>query len=156
MTEVRIATAADRDGMIALLHMMYEENGVAELSVSKMLMVLDKGLSREKAIIGVIEDEGIIKASIGLYCHSWWYSESFHLEDTWAFVHPKYRKSTYAKELLKFAKKAADDLNIQLLIGILSNDRTAAKIRLYEKMFGPSMGSGFVYPHPIQEKMVAA
>jgi GNAT superfamily N-acetyltransferase len=148
MTEVRIATAADRDGMIALLHMMYEENGVASLSIPKMLSVLDRGLAREKSIIGIIEENGVIKASIGLYAHSWWYSEAFHIEDTWCFVHPEHRKSTYAKSLLKFAKKFADGLGVQLLIGVLSSERTTAKVRLYEKEFGPSMGCGFVYPHP--------
>jgi len=148
MSEVRIATPADRDGMIDLLHMMYAENGVASLSVQKMLAFLDRGLARDYSIIGIVEDEGVIKASIGLFLHQWWYSEDYHVEDTWCFVHPDYRKSTYAKDLLKFAKKCADDLDMQLLIGILSSERTAAKVRLYEKEFGPSMGCGFVYPHP--------
>ena len=152
MSEVRIATPADRDGMIDLLHMMYAENGVASLSVAKMLDFLDRGLSRDKAIIGVVEDDGVIKASIGLFAHSWWYSEDYHIEDCWNFVHPDHRKSTHAKDLLSFAKKAADDLGVQLLIGILSSERTAAKVRLYEKFFGPSLGAGFVYPSPKKEK----
>jgi GNAT superfamily N-acetyltransferase len=148
MSEVRIATPADREGMVELLHLMHEENGVASLSVPKMLLALDRGLVRDKAIIGVIEEDGVIKASIGLFIWSWWYSDDMHLEDCWNFVHPEYRKSTHAKSLLTFARKASDDLGIQLLIGILSSDRTAAKIRLYEKIFGPSMGAGFCYPSP--------
>ena len=134
--------------MIDLLYMMHHENGVAPLSASKMLDALDRGLARDKSIIGVIENDGIIKASIGLFAHSWWYSDEYHLEDFWNFVHPEYRKSTHAKNLLKFARKAADDLGVQLLIGILSSERTAAKVHLYEKIFGPSVGAGFVYPHP--------
>jgi GNAT superfamily N-acetyltransferase len=145
---VRIATPADRDGMVKLLHLMYAENGVATLSEPRMLAVLDRGLARDRSIIGVIEENGVIKASIGLLMAQWWYSEDWHAEDVWNFVHPDYRKSTYAKDLLRFAKKASDSLGVQLLIGILSSDRTATKVRLYEKMFGPSMGAGFVYPSP--------
>jgi GNAT superfamily N-acetyltransferase len=154
MSEVRIATPPDREAMIPLLYLMHEENGVATLDVPKMLFFLDKGLHRDKAIIGVIEEDGLIKAAIGLFLHQWWYSSDYHLEDTFAFVHPEYRQSTFAKSLLKFARKAADDLGVQLLIGILSSDRTAAKIKLYEKEFGPSMGAGFVYPNPRADEVV--
>src|ERR1700693_6122827 len=156
MSEVRIATPADRDGMISLLHMMYEEDGVAELSVRKMLEALDRGLARDKAIIGVVGEPGDIKAAIGLYANAWWYSQEVHLEDYFNFVRKDCRKSTYGKDLLSFAKKAADDLGIQLLIGILSNERSQAKVKLYERFFGPSSGAGFVYPDPNQGKRKAA
>jgi len=156
MTEVRIATPADRDGMISLLHLMYEENGVAELSVPKMLVALDRGLARDKAIIGVVGEPNNIKAAIGLYASAWWYSDEIHLEDYFNFVRKDCRKSTYGKDLLSFAKKASDDLKIQLLIGILSNERTQAKVKLYERFFGPSAGAGFCYPDPQQGKRVSA
>jgi len=119
-----------------------------------MIAALDRGLARDKSIIGIVEEDGIIKASIGLFIWSWWYSDSVHLEDFWNFVHPEYRKSTHAKTLLSFARKASDDLSIQLLIGILSSERTAAKVRLYENEFGPSMGAGFVYPNPRANEVV--
>jgi hypothetical protein len=154
VSEVRIATPADRDAMLPLLYLMHKENGVAPLSERKMQAALDRGLARDKAIVGVIEEDGIIKASIGLFVHEWWYSESVHIEDFWNFVHPEHRQSTHAKSLLKFARKASDGLVVQLLIGILSSERTAAKVRLYENEFGPSMGAGFVYPNPRANEVV--
>lgn len=133
--------------MLDLLGMMYAENGVAGLCRPKMEAALDRGLRRDRALIGVIGDSDGVKASIGLFMHQWWYSDDWHLEDCWNFVHPEHRRSTHARSLLTFAKKAADDLGIQLLIGILSTDRTQAKVKLYERFFGPSAGAGFVYPN---------
>lgn len=148
MAEVRIATFEDREGMIKLLHQMHKENGVAPLSEPKMLAALDKGLRRDHAIIGVIGDPGDIKASIGLFAWSWWYSNDWHLEDFYNFVRADSRKSTYARDLLDFAKRAADEIGVQLLIGVLSTTRTKAKIKLYERSFGPQKGAAFVYGGP--------
>jgi GNAT superfamily N-acetyltransferase len=147
---VRIASMDDRDGMLALLDLMHAENGVASLCRPKMESALDRGLRRDRALIGVVGEPNDIRASIGLFLHQWWYSNDWHAEDCWNFVHPQHRKSTHAKELLTFAKKAADDLGIQLLIGVLSTERTQAKVKLYERFFGPSAGAGFVYPRPVR------
>lgn len=144
---VRIASMDDRAGMLSLLDLMHAENGVASLCRPKMEAALDRGLRRERSLIGVIGDNKI-EAAIGLVIHSWWYSEDAHFEDIFNFVHPEHRKSSHARELLGFAKKAADDLGIQLLIGVLSTERTQAKVKLYERIFGPSAGAGFVYPRP--------
>ena len=38
-----------------------------------------------------------------------------------------------------------DDLGIPLIIGVLSNQRTEAKIRLYERQFGAPAGAFFLY-----------
>ena len=145
---VRIAGMDDRVGMLSLLDLMHAENGVASLCRPKMEAALDRGLRRDKAVIGVIGAPDKIEASIGLFCHEWWYSSDTHLEDCWNFVHPLHRRSNFARELLGFAKKAADDLGVQLLIGVLSTERTQAKVKLYERIFGPSAGAGFVYPRP--------
>ena len=143
---VRIATQADRDSMITLLHLMHDENGVAPLDVPKMISALDRGLARNGALIGVIGEPGHVVASIGLVLHQWWYSQDWHLEDCWNFVHPQHRRPGYASAMLDFAKSTADALEVQLLIGILSSERTEAKEHMYIRKFGKPAGAAFVYP----------
>jgi hypothetical protein len=59
-------------------------------------------------------------------------------------VHPKHRRSRHANALLKYSKHLSDEVGIPLLIGIISNKRTEAKVRLYRKHL-PETGSFFLY-----------
>lgn len=149
MTLVQIATPSDRVEMISFLHVMHAENGVVPLDEGKMVQNLDRGLARQHALIGVIKCEGKIAASVGLFLAQFWYSTVYHAEDFWNFVLEDYRKTAYAKELLTFAKYAADALEMNLLMGVLSTKRTEAKIRLYEKQL-PFAGAAFWYKGEIK------
>jgi len=68
-----------------------------------------------------------------------------HLEELLVFVDPECRKSRHAVALVGWMKGLADDLKIPLLTGIISKDRTAAKIRLYDRML-PRIGAFYLYP----------
>ena len=63
------------------------------------------------------------------------------------FIHPDYRsaKGGRARRLCEFSKQAADSLGIPLIIGVLSNNRTEAKVRLYKRQFGEPSGAFFLY-----------
>jgi putative aminopeptidase FrvX len=63
------------------------------------------------------------------------------------YVHPEYRasKGGRARKLVEFAKKCSEELNLPLMIGVLSNSRTDAKIKLYERQFGNPVGTFFLY-----------
>jgi hypothetical protein len=63
------------------------------------------------------------------------------------FVHPDYRaaKGGRARKLVEFAKKVSEKLEMPLMIGVLSNSRTDAKTRLYERQFGNPAGAFFLY-----------
>jgi hypothetical protein len=61
------------------------------------------------------------------------------------FCHPDARRSTYAKQLMTFAKKAAEGLSLDLTIGVFHNQRTEAKIRLYRRQFGDQIGAYFCF-----------
>lgn len=74
-----------------------------------------------------------------------WYSDQWVLEELFSYVPPEFRRSDYAKDLIDFAKKQADELSLKLMIGILSNERTEAKVRLYTRKLGPPAGAYFVY-----------
>jgi ABC-type transport system substrate-binding protein len=136
-SEVRLATPADA-----------ELNGLAPIDEPMVRAALDRGISRDRAVIGVIRGAGVIEASVGLYIGNWWYSQNQHCEDLWNFVSEPYRKSEHAKALLQWAKHAASFLEKPLLMGVLSNERTQAKIRLYERQLGPQIGALFVVRTP--------
>lgn len=76
-----------------------------------------------------------------------WYSDTPVLEEKAIFIHPNYRsaKGGRARRLCEFSKKASDQLEIPLIIGVLSNHRTEAKVRLYERQFGRPSGAFFLY-----------
>jgi GNAT superfamily N-acetyltransferase len=143
---VRVASPDDEELLMTLLRMMHAENGMSPLDEDKVRGCLRRGLTRDHAIIGVIRGENVIEASIGLFVGSWWYTndDNRHLEDFWTYVHPEFRKSSHAKDLLRFAKWAAKKLDYPLLVGILSNKRTAPKVQLYERQLGPPVGALFM------------
>ena len=76
-----------------------------------------------------------------------WYSDVEIWEELWSFVLPEHRYSGNAKALLKFSTRISDETNMPLLIGIVSNDRTLPKVRLYRRTFGDPSGAFFLY-HP--------
>jgi hypothetical protein len=75
-----------------------------------------------------------------------WYSPDYQLLELTNFVHPDHRRNRYAKQLINFAKTVSDNLGIDLMIGIVSNKRTEAKIRLYQRQLQP-VGAYFIH-HP--------
>jgi hypothetical protein len=69
-------------------------------------------------------------------------------------VHPKYRKSNYARKLIEQSKWTSDLMKLPVQVGINSLDRTEGKVRLYARHM-PCVGAFFMYgPIPRQnEKM---
>jgi hypothetical protein len=69
------------------------------------------------------------------------------LEEKAVFIHPDYRtaKGGRARKLCHFAKETADTLDLPLMIGVLSDQRTEAKVRMYEREFGKPSGAFFLY-----------
>jgi hypothetical protein len=143
---VRIAEPADAPGVMALLHLMHAENGLAPLAETKVRALVEQALSQDFSICGVIGERDNLEASIGLFACSWWYSDALHLEDRWNFVHPEFRVSTHAAALIDFAKSTAARTKHPLLMGITSAGRTPAKVRLYERQLGDAVGALFWQP----------
>ena len=134
--------------MMTFLRLAHAENGMpfAPLDDNKVRAVLRRGINRDQGVIGVIRGKDYIEASIGLFVGTWWYTdpEHTHLEDFWCFVHPEHRRSHHAKDLLAFAKWASHKLKYPLLVGVLSNERTAQNVRLYARQLGQPAGALFV------------
>ena len=154
-TVVRKATPADRDGLCHLLRMMHAENGVFTVSEPKVNWFLDRMFYPERippgdmgvrGYCGVIGPPEALEGFIMMMLGSNWYSEELHLEELANFVHPDYRKlePRHAQTLIKYAKHLSDKIGIPLVIGIISNTRTEAKVRMYKQML-PMAGAFFIY-----------
>ena len=141
---LRTATQEDFLELLRISKMLHEENGQHPLSERKLWELLTRGICRDGAIIGVIGDPGDIKAMIFLGVESCYYSDDLIIVERWAFTRPDCRKTDFAKRLIRFAKHCADQTGLELNIGIISDERLAAKERLYAREL-PKGGSFFVY-----------
>ena len=144
---VRTATPEDEEGIMGLARLVNSENGVFKMDENKVLSVVRPSLYLQGGIIGVIGPKDYLEGVVVLRVSQYWYSNASFLEEMCVFVHPNYRaaKGGRARKLVEFAKKASEKLELPLMIGILSNSRTDAKTRLYERQFGPPAGAFFLY-----------
>lgn len=141
---VRMARPEDEESVYALLMQLHAENGLSPVSEQKTRAMIRRATQKDGGIIGLIEGKDGIEASVGLLLTQWWYSEAWHLEEMWTFVHPDHRRTTHAKRLIEFAKWASDRMGVPLLMGILTRDRLAPKLRLYQRQI-PQVGALFVH-----------
>lgn len=142
---VRKADIRDEPELMAMCLELHRENGLFTMSEDKVREHLRRAFLRQGAMIGVIGDRGRIEGSIYLMIADFWYSEDWHLAELWSYVLPQYRKSNNAKELINFAKRCSDELKVPAVIGIISNDRTKAKVQLYQRQLGTAAGAFFLY-----------
>jgi hypothetical protein len=145
---VRIGTPEDVHPMMELALQACEENGFVDPNPQKLLAEIWPALNLDHGLVGIIQDEGDqLEGAILLRVNPMWYSDAMVLEERAIFIHPNYRsaKGGRARRLCEFSKKTADTLEIPLMIGVLSNHRTEAKVRLYERQFGKPSGAFFLY-----------
>ena len=146
--EIRIATLEDLDEVMQLAMLATEENAFLPPDPELLLRAIYPALMRSQGVVGVIgKPDGMIEGVVVLRIGTLWYSASAAAEELAVFIHPDYRdaKGGRAGKLCDFSKKVADDLGLPLMIGVLSNARTAAKVKMYERKFGPPAGAYFLY-----------
>ncbi len=144
-SEIRLATAADEEEVFAICKELHVENALFEISEPKVRGMLRKAFDKQGGIIGLIGPPGKVEAVMFLLISGFWYSDEYHLEELFSFCRPQYRKSAHAKTLVAWAKHMADELHLKLVTGILSTERTAAKVRLYRMQLGDPTGAFFVH-----------
>lgn len=143
--DVRLASPEDETELLRLMRIACEEDAQHPINEDKVRAVIHLHFSKRGGLIGVIGDKNSeLKGYVLMCVVPVWYSDDYQLQEFSLFVSPDYRKSTYAKQLMSFAKKASDGLAIDLMIGVLSTERTAAKVRLYQRQF-KTAGAFFVY-----------
>lgn len=145
---VRIGTPKDVDDIMNLALSACDENGFVDPNPMKLLHEIWPALHLDRGVVGIIGQEGAqVEGAILLRIGTMWYSDLEVLDEKAIFIHPEYRsaKGGRARKLCEFAKQVADSLGIPLVIGVLSNHRTEAKVRLYERQFGKSCGAFWLY-----------
>lgn len=142
---VRLAVPADLPQLIELGRDLHAENALMPLDEAKITEVVKNGILGKGGRIGVIGAIGAIEGGIHLVFGTFWYSNELHLEELYSYVRPEFRRSGNAKALIEFAKVCAKQMNLPLLIGVVSNQRTQHKIRLYRRRLGDPAGAYFLF-----------
>lgn len=101
---------------------------------------------RKEGFIGIVRGDGSeIKAMMYLLIVRQWCAGRFHLEELFNYVAPEHRQSNYADALIRYAMHAAEQLKTTLVVGVLTNTRMEAKVRLYRRRLGMPSGAFFIY-----------
>jgi N-acetylglutamate synthase-like GNAT family acetyltransferase len=145
---IRLATPDDLDEVMQLAFMACEDNGFLDYSPELLAREIYPALCLDHGLFPVIgppggEIQGFVLLRIG----TMFYSTRQCLEEKCLWVHPEHRaaRGGRARKLLEYTKKSADTLGLPLIIGIMTSRRAEAKVRLYERTFGPPTGAFFLY-----------
>lgn len=138
----------DVDEVMRLAIAASDENGFLPADPRKLLEGIWPALNRDHGLCAAIGRKGgAIEGVILLNVGQMWYSRSPIVEERAIFIDPDYRsaKGGRAARLAEYAKSVADGLELPLVIGVLSNERTRAKVRMYGRIFGEPSGAFFIY-----------
>jgi hypothetical protein len=142
---VRFAVDRDARQLLDLCRLMHAENGLFPLSEAKVEHELRSSIQQDGGVIGVIGAPGSPVGAAWLIAGCDWYTETPSINDRMVYVHPDHREgTTHARDLLIWARSLSDQLG-PLLIGVLSCHRAAAKVRFYQRLFGPPRAFLFTY-----------
>ena len=142
---VRKARRYDADQLMQMCKILHAENGQFGLSMRKVEGMVDKAFSNDGCIIGTVGPGDRIEGIIMLLIAQFWYTEDWCLEEIMNYVLPEHRRSTHANDMIAFAKRCSDEIHIPLVIGVVSNERTKAKIELYRRQLGEPVGGYFMH-----------
>lgn len=142
--DVRTATVDDLPGLLHLSHLLHDENALFPMDEELVLQALARSLDKRQGRIGVIGERDDLRGAIVLVAGHLWYSKRMCLEEKFNFVRPDYRRTDYAKQLIRYAKFVSNEIELPAFIGILSKIRTEAKERLYEREL-TRLGAYFVH-----------
>lgn len=146
--DVRLAVPDDLSGILNLMRIACREDAQHEMDEEKVLNMIMRHYNKQGAMLAVIGEVGEPVAYLLCVLDEIWYAKpgTMQLLELSLFVDPDHRRSTYAKQLMKFAKVSSEGLGLDLTIGVFSNSRTEAKIKLYKRQFD-QIGAYFCY-HP--------
>lgn len=145
---VRKAIPADLPELMEMCRALHSENAMFAMDEDKVSDMLKRAFDGRGAIIGVLGEKGNIQGNIYLSIAQFWYTQEWSLEELYSFVLPEHRKSDNAKELISFAKRCSLELGIPLVIGVVSNIRTRAKVGLYTRQLSEPVGAYFAFNMP--------
>jgi GNAT superfamily N-acetyltransferase len=146
---VREGIAEDFNEVMRMSIDATRENAFVEPDIPMLQNHIYAALTKQMGLVGVIGGDAgePLEAMIILRIGTMWYSHENILDEKAIYVAPEFRsaKGGRARKLAEWAKTVSEKLGIPLAIGVLSNTRTEAKIRLYERVFGAPAGVYFLY-----------
>lgn len=151
ISSVRTATPDDMQEVWRLFLQGHKENGLFTLAPEKVQWFINRALYPEliqpgdtgsRGAIGVIGQTGSLEGLVFVTIGSYWYSHDKHIEEFIVYVDPECRKSGHAAALVQWMKDQVEITGLPLMTGIISNERTEAKCRLYRRML-PKIGEFF-------------
>jgi N-acetylglutamate synthase-like GNAT family acetyltransferase len=146
--QIRLATTEDVHEVMKLAITACKENAFLDASNELLLREIWPALCLDHGLCAVIgQPQGAIEGLVLLRVGTAWYSHRQVLEEKAVFIYPEFRsaKGGRARRLVEFSKHVADTLGLPLLMGVLSNSRTAGKCALYKRWFGEPAGMFFLY-----------
>jgi GNAT superfamily N-acetyltransferase len=143
--EVRWATLEDKDEVFKIALNAHREIGLFSFSVPKFQIMWDSYALQQGGACGVIGEKGALKGAIFLAITSTYYSDENFLSELFLYVHPEFRASRCARNLIDFAKHVATELKMKLLIGVLCKENTQRKVEFYQRQLGAPIGATFVF-----------
>jgi hypothetical protein len=144
VSPVRKAVLTDKPQIMEMCEENHRDNGQFSLSSAKVEAMIDRAFNGGGAIIGVVGQQQI-EGMLVLLISQFWYTSDFCLEEIQNYVRPQFRKSTHAKDMINFGQRCSDELGIPLVIGVVSNERTRAKMELYRRQLGEPCGGYFLH-----------
>jgi GNAT superfamily N-acetyltransferase len=153
---IRLADEQDELGILDMFKMMHAEQPYHPLNLGKVAAMVRLAIrpgSERRGLLGIIGDRHDLKAGIFMLIDPIWYSDDWQLLEFFNFVRPEYRRLGFAQDLIAYAKRCSDQIGLDLTVGVFSNIRTEAKIRLYRRWL-PPMGAFFCYAPPNRKPFV--
>jgi len=146
--KVRVGVPEDLHACMDLFLKANEENGLAKMDENKLINMVWPSLHCDGGMVGVIGSVGKpLEGVVLLRIEELWYTQEPVIAEKLVFVHPDYRnaKGGRAAKLCEFAKRVSDEMQMPLIIGVISNTRTESKIKMYKRLIGEPAGAFFVY-----------
>lgn len=153
---VSLAGPQHEDELVALLfkYVQDEMRALAPASedrIREYVRLCQPGKSH--GLTGIIQEAGRIVATIGLLSAQWPFSNAWHFEGVWNYVHSDRRKGTrHGDHIIDFARWAADEwtrsfgYTVYYVETPLCINSLRSKGRFYGRKLN-QIGGLFVYPH---------
>ena len=142
---VRWATPDDKNDVFKIALHAHSEIGIFPFSVEKFQALWATYTDQMGGACGVIGEPGQLQGAVFLGVSTTFYSDELYLSDRFLFVYPAYRKSTNARDLVEFSKYIAREMEMKLLMGITTLEKTRQKVEFYERQLGAPVGAVFLW-----------
>lgn len=160
---VRLAEPRDEDALVAMLRELHGECGIrkgdgsplrfSEDKVRRTIQTATTDHGASGSFLGVIGHEQP-EGTVYLQLRDQFYTDDKILSEVWTFVAEPYRRTNNFKVLIAWSQSLSAALKAPLVMGVISQKRSAAKSRLIERqMRSRDVGKYFVFNYDQLEEV---